>query len=309
MTDALSTSLPRWAGRLRRWARRLFRIAGAVYLSLCLIAYFAQGWLVFPGTTQQGKPETRIQYDGDAETLHLTTANGIPIAAVFGSARRPYESFHAPTDDRPTILYFYGNAGSVAWSEGEFDHFRALGCNVLIPDLAGFGQSGGKASEANFNATADAAWNYLQTRPNLDPNKIIVVGWSMGAAVAVDLASRKPAMGLAIFNGFTSLPAMARRVLPYLPTSLFLKYRFDNLQKIASIHCPMLICNGKLDQLVPPEMSDQLAAAGETVTRLVIPEADHNTIFTAQPGLVWPALGRFIDQSLKDKEKLENKLK
>jgi uncharacterized protein len=219
--------------------------------------------------------------------LHLTTTTGIPIAAVFGSAREP---------NRPTILFFYGNAGSVAWSEGEFDHFRKLDCNVLIPDLSGFGASGGKPSESNFYATADAAWDYLQSRPEIDKNKIIVVGWSLGGGIAIDLASRKTVAGLATFNAFTTLPAMARKVLPYIPTGLFLKYKFDNLSKIPQIHCPMFICNGKMDTLVPPEMSDQLAAAaGGPVTRLVIPTADHNTIFTAEPAVLWDAMGKWID--------------
>jgi len=273
--------------RLRRFARRMIRIIIAVYVALCLIVYFGQNWLIFPGASEQDQPQTRIQYGGDAEVVHLTTAAGIPIAAVFGSTAEPH---------RPTILYFYGNAGSVAYSEGEFDHFRKLGCNVLIPDLSGFGASGGKASETNFYATADAAWDYLQTRPQIDKNKIIVVGWSMGGGVAVDLASRKPVAGLATFNAFTTLPKMARKLMPWMPTDLFLKYRFDNLAKIPQIHCPMFICNAQLDTLVPPKMSDQLAAAaGGPVTRLIIPTADHNSIFSADPQLLWNALGKWIE--------------
>jgi fermentation-respiration switch protein FrsA (DUF1100 family) len=74
------------------------------------------------------------------------------------------------------------------------------------------------------------------------------------------------------------------------------KYRFDNLAKISSIHCPVFISNGKLDTLVPPEMSDRLAAkAGGPVTRLVVQTADHNTIFSAEPTLIWNAFGKWID--------------
>jgi fermentation-respiration switch protein FrsA (DUF1100 family) len=289
--NAVPTTVPpkkkliRW----RRFSRRLVRVAVAAYVLLCVAVYFAQDWLAFPGMMDQGTLQTRIQYGSDVETLHLTTANGIPITAVFGSSGDP---------NSPTILYFYGNASSVAWSEGEFDHFRQMGCNVLIPDLSGFGASGGKPSEANFYATADAAWNYLQTRPGIDKKKIIIVGWSMGAGVAVDLASRKPVAGLATFNAFTTLPAMARKVMPLMPTGLLLKYRFDNEWKMPGIHCPVFICNGKLDTLVPPEMSDRLAAkSGGPVTRLVIQTADHNSIFTAEPELVWGDLGKWVDQT------------
>ena len=171
MTDTLTTPPKKSTSRLWRWTRRLLRIGLTVYLLLCLIVFFAQDWLAFPGMMQQGTPETKIQYGGDAETLQLTTAGGTSIAAVFGLARQPDGSNYLPKDDRPTILYFYGNAGAVAWSEGEFDHFRKLGCNVLIPDLPGFGASAGKPSEKNFYAAADAAWELSANPAGYRPEK------------------------------------------------------------------------------------------------------------------------------------------
>ena len=101
----------------KRFGRRLIRIAVVAYLLLCVIVYFSQEWIAFPGMMYQGRPETRIQYGGDAENLHLMTADGTPIAAVFQSTGNP---------DSPTILYFYGNASSVAWSEGEFVNWAAM---------------------------------------------------------------------------------------------------------------------------------------------------------------------------------------
>ena len=79
--------------------------------------------------------------------------------------------------------------------------------------------------------------------------------------MAIDLADRRPVAGLAVFNAFTTLREMAHKVMPYVDTNQILKYRFDNLQKIPSIHCPTFICNGTRDDLVPPEMSDRLARA------------------------------------------------
>ena len=272
------------------------RLLLTVYLLMCCIIYLAQDWMAFPGYSDQGKAETQIRYGGDAEIVHVETRSGIPITAVFGKARRPDGLEYSAADHQPTVLYFYGNAGSAAYSQGEFDHFRNAGCNVLIPDLPGYGQSGGKPSESNFYAAADVAWEYLRSRPDVDMSRIIVVGWSMGAGVAIDLAHRKPVMGLATFNAYTSLTAMGRKLMPWFPTSVLLKYRFDNLTKISSIHCPMFICNGRLDTLVPPEMSDRLAhQAGGRVTRVVIDSADHNSIFSAQPTLLWGEFGSWIN--------------
>ena len=104
-------------------------------------------------------------------------------------------------------------------------------------------------------------------------------------------------MGLATFNAFTSLREVGQRLIPYLPTGLILKYRFDNLKKIGAIQCPIFICNGMRDDLVPREMSDRLAAAAKSpVTRVKVPAADHNGIFSADPDTVFNGLGRFLDR-------------
>ena len=282
--------------RFRRFAVRTIRVAAAVYVLLCLIAFFVQPYMAFPAAAFQGKPETTINFGRRAEVLHLATADGTPVAAVFGAALSP-DGSPGPTD-APTILYFYGNGGSVAWSQGEFDHFRRLGCNVLIPDYLGYGQSGGTATEPHFYATADTAYDYLLHRPGVDPHRIIVAGWSLGGAVAIELAARRPVAGLAVFNAFTTMPAVAHGLLPWLPTSILLRYRFDNLNKVESVHCPVLICNGGMDTLVPAWMSDDLAkTAPGPVTRLTIPTADHNSIFTADPPAVYAAVDRLVKQA------------
>ena len=286
---------PAKRSRLNRIVRRVVRDGAIVYLALCGLAYFGQDWIAFPGTRFHGKPETVINFGRGIPVLQLHTATGIPIAAVFGSAKLPDGTDDPDAQHRPTVLFFYGNAGAIAWTQGEFDNFRRLGMNVLIPDLPGFGQSGGTASEKYFYAAADASWAYLMARTDVDPKKIIVVGWSMGGGIAVDLAGRKPVAALMTFNAFTTFGAMARQLLPWLPTTWLAKYQFDNLAKISSVHVPMLIVNGKLDTLVPPAMSDTLAAhAGGPVTRLTLESADHNTIFSAEPQTLWPAVATFV---------------
>jgi uncharacterized protein len=278
-------------------AWRILRIAAIVYLGVCVVIYFLQDWMAFPGHESQGRPESRIVIERDTQELHLTTASGDRIAAIFGTALLPDGTPDPNAARRPTLLYFYGNASAVAWSMGEFDHFRRLDANVLIPDFVGFGMSSGKPNEKALYATADAAYDYLLHRPDIDPRKIVTVGWSLGAAVAIDLASRKPVVGVATFNAFTSMPQVARHMLPWLPTGLMLKYRFDNEAKIAALNCPVFICNGMRDTLVPPKMSDQLAAAAKgPVTRLRIDAADHNTIFIAAVDEPFSALGKFLDR-------------
>ncbi len=267
---------------------RIVRVGVIVYIAICGLLFLGQRWLVFPGASAQGKPESHIDFGSRGTVIHLTTADGVPVAAVFGPAGS------SPTT-RPTILYFYGNGSSAAYSQGEFDHFRSFGCNVLIPDYVGFGESGGKPGESGCYQTADAAYDWLVNRQHVDPKQIVVVGWSLGGAVAIDLASRRPVGGLAVFNAFTTMPEVAGHMIPWVPGRWMLVYRFDNLSKIALVKCPVLICNGLQDQLVDPAMGDRLAAAAAgDVTRFTVPGADHNTIFSVEPAKVFGRLQEFV---------------
>ena len=281
--------------RLRRWAFRGLRVAVLVYLGLCAAAYLGQNWLVFAGRRPGGEPPQPFRFGPGSERVDLRTADGTPVAAVFGPAARPDGSPDPAAATRPTVLFFYGNAGSVAGSWEQFDHLRRLDANVMIPDFPGYGASGGTPTERSLYATSDAAYAALLARPDVDPAKLIVAGWSLGGGVAVDLASRRPVAALATFNAFTSLPDMAGRLLPWLPARVLCRHRFDNLAKMPAVRCPALICTGDLDVLVPPAMGDRLAAAGGPVTRVRLAAADHNTIFDADPDVLWPAVGRVID--------------
>src|ERR1700733_3003906 len=107
--------------RPRRLLRRIIRSAIAGYLLTCIVVYFIQDRMVFPGAASQGKSDVTIIAPPDCQVIHLTTTSGDQIAALFGKAVGPVD-----TTPRPTILYFYGNGGTVAWSMGEFKNFRNL---------------------------------------------------------------------------------------------------------------------------------------------------------------------------------------
>ncbi len=178
----------------------------------------------------------------------------------------------------------------------QLEQFRRLGLNVLIPEYVGYGMSGGSPSERGCQGTADAAYEYLVKTRAVAPGSIVVGGWSLGGAVAVDLASRRPAAGLIMFSSFTSGVDMAHRLVPFLPATLLLRHRFDNIHKIKGITCPILIGHGRLDRLVPFDMGRRLAEAAKVpVTTLWIDEADHNDFFDVAGKEVDRAILRFLD--------------
>jgi hypothetical protein len=216
-----------------RLSRRLYRIFISllrIYFIVCVGVFLIQDWMIFPGHGTQNSAEARIQPTADCELVHLKTADGTPVVGLFGAAR--LGSGVAPGGRQPAAIYFYGNAMSASGCMDEFDHLRGLGLSVIVAEYAGYGMSGGKPSEQSLYATADAMYDYLLSRADIDPKRIVPIGWSLGAAVATDLASRRPVAGLAIFSAFTSMPDMAQNTVPFLPARWLVSYRFDNLAKL-----------------------------------------------------------------------------
>jgi uncharacterized protein len=275
---------------------RIGRIPALVYLGFTVVMFSLQTRIIFPGQETQGRPSAEVRPRPGTELVHLETHQGTPVFALFGPALTADGRPDPRAADRPTLLYFYGNAMCLRYSETEFEQFRRLGLNVLIPEFIGYGMSGGKPSERGCQATADAAYDYLVRTRGIKPNRIVAGGWSLGGAVALDLASRKEVGGLILFSSFTSGVDMAHRIVPFLPASVLLRHRFDNIGKIKRVTCPILIGHGRLDRIVPFEMGEKLAGAAKSpVTTLWIDEADHNDFYEVGGRRVDRAIVRFVE--------------
>ena len=173
---------------------------------------------------------------------------------------------------------------------------------MLIPEYVGFGMSGGSGGESGCRETAEAALAYLETRRDVDRGRFVLAGWSLGGAVALDLADRHPVAGVATFFTFTRMSDESRQMFPFLPASLLLRHRFENVSKIARIGCPALIGHGRADQTIPFAMADRLAEAAKgPVTRVTIEGADHNDFFQVGGDRVRASLRRFIEQLPRDR--------
>ena len=178
------------------------------------------------------------------------------------------------------------------WSAPQFEGLRRLGLNVLMPEYPGYGMSDGQASEAGFFAAADAAYDYVLGRSDLSRAGILAVGWSLGGSTVVDLASRRPTIGLILLGTSTSFADIGRNLHaghPFLAwlggpvlARLGAMVKLDSLARIPSVPCPILLVRGTRDQLVSSDMTDRLIAAARTkVTFLPVQGAGHFDLFRA----------------------------
>jgi fermentation-respiration switch protein FrsA (DUF1100 family) len=289
------------AAPILRRIKRLAISAGIIYLGVVVLFYFLQNWLIFPGAGTQGNAEAIVHPDAHEQLLSLTSPDGTKIAALFGRALSGPATERDDYQSRPTILYFYGNAMCMADARDLFMQLRLLGFNVIVPEYSGYGMSGGRAGEKGCYAAADAAYDWLVKNPDIDSHRLVSFGWSIGAAVAIDLASRRKLAGVAAFSPFTSMTEMGQRVVPWLPVALILRHRFDSIGKIGSISCLIFLAHGANDELVPPEMSARLAAAaGTRATRLVVPGAGHNDIFDTGGQRLLEQFRQFVENLPRD---------
>jgi hypothetical protein len=270
--------------------RRVVRVLFLVYVGLCIAGCMFQNSLIFPGSASQGTAEARVKPIGGQEMLRIETSNGDTIYSLF--TRAPDDGPH-----RPTLILFYGNGMCMADCLGIVDEFRRLGTNVAVVEFPGYGMSSGKPGEKSIFAAAEAAYDVIAKRKDIDPKQIIPVGISIGGGAAIHLASVRPVAGVATFSAFTNLPEVAHHLFPYLPTSLLIRYRFDNEATLRKLDVPVFLAHGTADDLVPIAMNGRLAKASRDSTTYAVEGAGHNDVFERGGTKLMKAFGEFIEKA------------
>jgi fermentation-respiration switch protein FrsA (DUF1100 family) len=197
-------------------------------------------------------------------------------------------------EPRAVILFCHGNAGNVAlWADVPRTLHDRVGASVFSFDYRGYGRSEGKPSEAGVLADARAARRWLAARAGIAENQIVLMGRSLGGAVAVDLAAADGARGLVLESTFTSLPDVAKTMYPLLPVRALMQTQLNSAAKIGKYHGPLLQSHGTADRLIPYAIGCRLFDAANQPKRFIpIPGGDHND---PQPGEYYAALASFLD--------------
>lgn len=226
---------------------------GLAYGGYLAALYLGQDGMVFPLRKADPQRVAEIhRYYPQLTDFKVTAADGTVLAGYF---------LPRQNDGRlaPAVLYFAGNAENQSsfflWSPGELPDWTVAGV-----DYRGYGDSGGRPTETGLKSDALAVYDALAAK--LGPQaRIVVMGRSLGTALAASVAANRPVAGLILVTPFDSLAAVGQQSHPMVPVRLLMKYPFDVLPDAAKIDVPTLLLVAGADTLVPPVHAERLAAA------------------------------------------------
>jgi len=268
------------------WAN-LFRVLRPVliaYLLVVLLMTFIESWLVYPA------PPT------DSGDWHPPALGHQDVSFEAADGTRLHGWLLEHPDPQHVVVYFHGNGEHVAYNADllKLLHDR-LDATVLLFDYRGYGKSEGRPNEPGLVADGLAAHRWLADRAGVATAEVVLIGRSLGGAVAVASAAELGAKALVLQNTFASLVDTAAQLYPWLPVRLVMRNRYDSIDRIAAYHGPVLQCHGTADRIVPYEQGRRLFAAvpGQPAEWVDLEGQDHNS---PMPMKYYEQLRAFLDR-------------
>ena len=229
------------------------------YTGVALLLWSQQDRLIYPA------PRTIGPSTGGFEAVTYRTQDGLDISAGY----RPAEA------GMPTIAYFHGNGADWVSSVVATDRLVPAGYGVLAAEYRGYRGNPGSPSEAGLYHDGRAALGFLAEQ-GVAAEDMILIGNSIGSGVATQLASEHAPKALILISPFASMRQLVGEKVRWLPTGLLLRSRYENAEKIARVHAPVLILHGDADTLIPATHARQLAALREDAQLVIFEGKGHD---------------------------------
>lgn len=189
------------------------------------------------------------------EAVTFASKDGTRLSGWFVPAVGPAEG---------TVVHFHGNAQNMTAHFGFVAWLPAQGFNLFVFDYRGYGQSAGKPERQGVFDDCLAALDYIEKRPGLVPNRLLLLGQSLGGANAIAALGsmpRRSVRGLVSDSAFASyqgivgdkLVAGALPVLLRDPLArLLISDRLSPEAVIGTITpTPLVIIHGTADDIIP----------------------------------------------------------
>jgi pimeloyl-ACP methyl ester carboxylesterase len=269
--------------------------------------------------------------------IGILAASQLPVVGAGGLLHPGRRSVHTPTPDncldvvfkgagvdltgwrcpasgarRGTVVYLHGVADNRASGAGVIRRFAARGFDVVAYDSRAHGGSGGDACTYGYFEKEDLRL----VLDVLDSGAIVLIGTSLGAAVALQQAARDRRVSAVVAaETFSDLRTVATERAPFVFTASAIDEAFRLAEQRAGfivaqaspvlaapdIAAPVLLIHGDADFDTPPEHSKRVFdALGGPKRLLLVPGATHNTSLQAH---VWAEIESWIDAALRPVER------
>ncbi len=197
------------------------------------------------------------------------------------------------------LLWCHGNAGNMTHRLDNLQALYRLGLSVFLFDYRGYGRSQGRPSEEGLYLDALGAHEYLTQVRRIRPERLVIFGRSLGAAVAGSLAAQRAARGLLLESAFPSIEAVARYHYMGLPVHWLLGAAFRLDERLPHLSLPKLFVHGDRDDIIPIELGQRTFEAAKPPKEFyIVRGADHNNIPSVGGKAYFAKLSEFITSAI-----------
>ena len=250
--------------------------------SVAAIALLGLAYLVGIVGLQRRVMYPRLAHPGPApalpigtETVWLGDATDVEAWLLRPASPSPF----------PIVIFAHGNGELIDDWVGPFRDLTEAGLGVLLVEYPGYGRSGGRPTQRSITDVMVDAFDLLQQHVDVDGDRVVAYGRSLGGGAASALGAVRPVAALVLESTFTSVAAVAPW---FLPRALVLD-PFDNLAVAVERRAPTLVLHGERDSVIPFAHGEALAhAAAAPIVRM---PCGHNDC--PRP---WPAILRFLGE-------------
>ncbi len=248
-----------------------------VEVGLPLLLFLLRDRVIFLPSARP-TPEEGLRFlngRADVELVRIPRSDGRLLAAY--DARPKGDSSPAG----PVVIFFHGNAGNIGGRAPLLEDFVAgTRARTVLFDYSGYGGNSGSPSEEEVRLDGVAVFEYL-IDDGVAPERIVLYGESLGAAVALAVAADRRCAGVVAQSAFSSLSSMALRAYPWMPlVGLLARGAFPSTEMVGEMDVPLLVVHGTRDRIVPFSEGERLHAAAPSSTEfLPVEGAGHNDFF------------------------------
>ena len=277
---------PRWRPRPVRLILALLLIVAMGYAAAVLYLITQETRLVFQAGRTLSTARPAFPYEQ------------IDVPRSDGERQFAWVMRNGASDNGTWVLFLHGNAATIASrvNIAHYSELRNLGVNVLAPEFRGFGGLEGVPTERVLAADARAAYDYLRTARQIAPSRIVIYGWSLGSAVAVQLASEVEQAAVILEGAPASLVDIGQNRYPFFPIRLLMRNPFESIRRIDRIRAPLLFLHSPEDAVIPIAEGRRLYEAARSEKTFIEVRGGHVDATNVDTKRFYGAIRTFLTQ-------------